>query len=149
MKNVLHDRAKGVSRISLIIIFGLALLSSSCARKVNFSSSTVVPAAEGRVKVKKDRNSNYAVDIKIKNLTEASRLPYPKDLYVVWVETDRNGVQNLGRLNTSTSIVSKTYKASMNAVTPYRPVRVFITGEDDATIFYPGSYTVLSTRSFY
>lgn len=42
---------------SLIFYSGLfcfLLLMSSCARKINFTTSAVVPAAEGSVKVKKD-----------------------------------------------------------------------------------------------
>lgn len=45
----------------------LAIISlSSCARKIAFNNSTVVPSATGNVKVKKDQNNNYSIDVSTK-----------------------------------------------------------------------------------
>lgn len=131
----------------LLILLTSTLWLGSCARKINFATSTIVPAAEGTVKVKKDKNDNYGVDISVKHLAEPNRLPQPKNVYVVWAETAGNGVQNLGQLNTSSGIISSTLKASLEAVTPYKPVRVFITAEDAATVVAPSMYVVLNTAS--
>ena len=125
-----------------------AIVISSCAHKVSFNASTVVPAAEGKVKVKKDNNNNYAVDVEVSNLAEPERLAEPKNVYVVWMETESNGMQNLGQLNTSSGLFSSNLKASLETVTPYKPIRIFITGEDAANIQYPSSYVVLDTTSF-
>lgn len=84
----------------------------------------------------------------IKNLAEPSRLQQPKQMYVVWIETESNGVQNLGSLTTSTGLISSTLKASMKTATPYKATRLFITAEDNAAIQYPGSYVILNTNSF-
>ena len=141
-----HFTIKKMVNSLLLLLF--VLLIASCSRKVSFTTSTVVPAAEGKVKVKKDKNDNYAVDVDVKHLAEPSRLPQPKALYVVWIETERNGVQNLGQLNTSSGLLSSTMKASMEAVTPYKPTRLFITGETVANVQYPGGYIVLDTSVF-
>jgi ribosomal protein S9 len=120
----------------------------SCSRKISFATSTVVPAAEGTVKVKKDNNNNYAIKVDVRNLAEPNRLPQPQNVYVVWIETERNGTQNLGQLNTSSGLFSNALKASLETVTAYKPIRLFITGENEANVTYPGNYVVLNTTTF-
>src|SRR5689334_11893 len=83
------------------------LMFSSCAKKLRFATSTVVPAAVGRVKYKKDDNNNYAIDVKIKNLTDPKRLTPPKNTYVLWMEPVQGNVQNLGQIVSSSGIFSK------------------------------------------
>ncbi len=135
-------------KVPIIVLLLTQLLLVSCARKAHFVTSTVVPVAEGKVKVKKDKNNNYAINIKVRNLAEPNRLQVPKDVYVVWAETDRNGVQNLGQLKTSSGLFSSKMKASLETAIPYKPIRVFITAEDDAAIQYPGNFVVLNTNTF-
>lgn len=130
------------------IIITICVLVASCARKVRFDTSSVVPAAQGTVKVKTDDNNNYSIKIDVKNLATPSRLQPPKSVYVVWIETANRGAQNLGQLKTSTGLFSRTLKASLHAVSPFKPTRLFITAEDRANIEYPGSYVVLNTTSF-
>ncbi len=146
-RNILQKSLIQVKYI-LIVFLSASIFVSSCARKINFATSTIVPAAEGTVKIKEDKNNNYAVDVEVRHLAEPNKLPMSKNVYVVWVETERNGVQNLGQLNTSSGLLSSTLKASLQAVTPYKPTRLFITGEDAATVQYPGNYVVLNTTSF-
>jgi hypothetical protein len=135
-------------RFVFISGFVLMVLFTSCARKINFTNSTIVPAARGTVEVKKDKNNNYAIDIDIRHLAEPNRLPEPKQVYIVWVESAENGLQNIGQLKTSTGLITETLKASMKAITPYKPTRVIITAEDQANIQSPGNYIVLNTTSF-
>lgn len=125
------------------IAFMLLLLLSGCAKKIHFSTSEVLPAAQGTVKIKKDKNNNYAIDVSVKHLADPKRLDPSRDMYVAWVETKENGVQNIGRLSVSNSL-----KASLSTVSTYKPTRLFITAENDANIQYPGTYVVLNTRSF-
>lgn len=141
------SKALPIARPLLVVLLA-PLFIVSCARKVHFSTSTLVPAAEGDVKVKKDKNNNYALDIEVRNLAEPKRLQVPKNVYVVWAETKKRGVQNLGQLITSTGLFSSQLKASLKTVTPYKPTRVFITAEEAASIQYPGSFVVLNTNSF-
>jgi hypothetical protein len=60
-----------------------------------FAPSTVVPAAEGKVKVKKDKNNNYAISIDVENLAEPSRLPMPQNYYIAWLRWSTHTIQNL------------------------------------------------------
>jgi hypothetical protein len=132
-----------------LIVFTMALFTLlSCATTVNFATSTVLPAAEGKVKVKRDNNKNYAVSIEVENLAEPNRLPQPHNAYVVWAETESNGTQILGQLKPSSGLFSSKLKASLETVTPYKPRRIFVTAEHTPTVQTPNYYVVLNTRSF-
>jgi hypothetical protein len=130
---------------TLLVICSL-LMFSACAKRLHFATSTVVPAAEGKVKYKKDDNNNYAIDVKIKNLTDPNRLTPPKNTYVLWMEPTQGNVQNLGQIVSSTGIFSSGLKASLEAVTPFKPRSFFITAEDNAAVTYPGPQVVLRTQ---
>jgi hypothetical protein len=131
------------------IISGIMVMGISCStQRVAFENSTVVPTAEGAVKVKKDGNNNYSIDIHIKHLANLGKLVPSKTLYVVWAETKENGSKNLGRLNTSSGLFSSTLKSSLTTVSAVKPTMIFITAENDAAIEYPGSQVVMTTRNF-
>src|SRR3954471_18535243 len=127
---------------TLLVVCSL-LMFSSCAKKLHFATSTVVPAAEGRVKYKKDDNGNYAIDVKIENLADPKKLTPSKNTYVLWMETEQSNVQNLGQIVSSTGLFSSTLKASLEAVSPFKPRSFFITAEDNPAITYPSPQVVL------
>ena len=133
---------------SIVITFFLVFSLGSCSKKISFQTSSVVPAAQGSVKVKKDNNNNYSIDLNIIRLADPKRLEPSKSTYVVWVETAENGSKNIGSLNTSSSMFSKTLKSSLKTVSPFKPVSLFITAEDNADIQYPGSQVVLRTDRY-
>ncbi|RYE25113.1 MAG: hypothetical protein EOP42_21705 [Sphingobacteriaceae bacterium] len=120
---------------------------ASCSNKLTFNTSTVVPAAQGSVKISKDDNGNRELDLSILHLTEPSRLTPSKKYYVIWMETENNGIKNLGQLKSETGFFTSTLKAYFHTVTPFEPKRVFITAENDINITIPGSQTVMITNS--
>lgn len=136
------------STLFLIALFFVAFTVSSCSKKVQFLTSEVVPAAAGKVKISTGDNDNYKIDIEILHLAEPDKLNPPKKYYVIWMETANNGVVNLGQINSSTGFFSNTLKAEIHTITPYKPVKVFITAEDSASIGEPGTRIVLTTKSF-
>ena len=146
MKTITLKTPKLIFSIALIFILVLSL--ASCSRKISFQTSSVVPAAEGSVKVKKDKNNNYSIDLNVIRLADPKRLDPSKSTYVVWIETAENGSKNIGSLNTSSSMLSKTLKSSLKTVSPFKPVSLFITAEDNADIQYPGTQVVLRTDRF-
>ncbi|WP_212748318.1 hypothetical protein [Dyadobacter sediminis] len=137
-----------LNNVPLLVMLLSALLFTSCAKKMRFEVSREVPAAEGVVKVKKDDNNNYKVNLKVIRLSPSERLSPPKNTYVVWMDTDLNGTINIGNLGTSKGIFSKKLKSSLETVTPYQPVRFFITAENDKRVEYPGNQIVLRTRYY-
>jgi hypothetical protein len=132
----------GASAVLLLLSF------TSCAKKITFQNSSVVPAARGKVTVDKDNNKNYVVKIKIDNLAEVSRLDSSKKAYVVWMETDESQVKNIGQIKSDTKFISSKLKASFETVTAFKPAKIFITAEDDADVQYPGSQLILETNKF-
>ena len=128
----------------LIILFSL----NSCARNISFLTSSIVPAARGDVKYKKDKNDNWVIKISISDLAESSRLQPSKLTYIVWMVADGVFAKNVGQLNSSKGFLSKQLKATLTTISPTKPTKVFITAEDDARIQYPGPLIVLSTETF-
>lgn len=133
-----------------VLLFATILFAafslSSCAKKMTFGTSSVVPAAEGSVKIKSDKNKNSSIDLSVIRLADPKRLDPPKDTYVVWMETSDNGTKNIGSLNTSSSLLSSTLKSSLKTVTPYKPISFFITAENDKEVQYPNGQVVLKTN---
>jgi hypothetical protein len=127
-----------------IIVFSV----NSCATSVSFLNSSVVPAAQGTVKIKTDKNKNYVIQISLSNLVESTRLQPSKLTYIVWMVSDRELTKNIGQLNSSKGFMSKALKGSFKTVSSDKPVKIFITAEDDASIQYPGTPVVLSTDKF-
>ena len=141
-----YNRIVSITSGALILLLCFSL--ASCARKIRFDTSSIVPAAQGTVKLKTDDNNNYSIKIDVRHLADPARLTPAKSVYVAWMETDGKGPQNIGQLRTSSGLISNTLKASLDAVSPFKPTRIFITAEDQANIEYPSSYVVLNTTSF-
>lgn len=141
---------KNISRriVTITTIFALAIFISSCAKKIVFQPSEIVPAATGKVKLKKDNNNNYSINLEVKNLADSKRLTPPQNTYVVWIMTKENGVKNLGQIKSSSGFLSGKRTASLKAISPFEPTRVFITAERNNDIPYPGTQEVLTTRNF-
>ena len=134
-------------RTAIVVICCALLASCAAEREIKFDNSSVVPAAEGTVKLKKDDNNNHAIKIDIKHLAEPSRLQPARSVYVAWIETAGKGPQNIGQLTTSSGMITNTLKASLDAVSPFRPTRIFITAEDQANIESPSAYVILNTTA--
>ncbi|MEO5977528.1 MAG: hypothetical protein ABIS36_09555 [Chryseolinea sp.] len=132
------------SKISLL--FSILFITASCASNYPFQTSSVVPAAEGGVKVKRDKNSNYDVSMSTIRLAQPTRLSPSRQYYVAWMTTEGNGVKNIGQLKSSSSLFSKTLKSSLETVTSFKPTGFFITAEDNSSIQYPSEQIILRTK---
>lgn len=118
-------------------------LFTSCAHKISFLTSSVVPAARGGVKIKKDKNKNSVIQIHLSNLAEANRLTPPRKTYVVWMQTSEERTENIGQIKSL-----KNLNASFETTSSSYPIKIFITAEDDASIQYPSTQMVLTTNRF-
>ena len=139
MKTIFSNHFKGKIFLSAIAVLTIFLLGS-CAKKILFPVSTVIPTATATISIKKDKNMNYAITFFVKNIAGPERLEPAKKCYVVWMETEQNGTVNLGQVN-----ISKGLKGSLNAISPFKPTLFFVTAEDDGNIKFPGSQVVLKT----
>ena len=116
----------------------------SCASRISFLASQVVPAAEGEITVKRDNNNNYSIKMEITNLAAVDRLEPPKNSYVVWMETERGAARNIGRIETSNNL-----KVTFETVSSFRPTKIFITAEENENALYPSEMVVLTTNRFW
>jgi hypothetical protein len=137
-------------KIIFIGILGMLIIFTfnSCSKKITFLNSAVVPAAEGIVKVKKDNNNNYLIQIHLSNLSEVERLQPPQNAYVVWMVTSEEGTINIGQIDSGKTTLSNKLKASFKTVSSFQPYKIFITAEENANAQYPGMQVVLTTDVF-
>lgn len=146
MTKVKTDQVKNIFLVATAAL--VLLVFNSCTKKISFQTSSVVPAAKGTVKVSKDKNKNYNIKLSISNLAEPAALQPSKKTYVIWMVTEMNGVKNIGQINTSTGFLSSKLRAEFETVSSFKPVKIFITAEDDTNIMYPGMQMVLTTNNF-
>ena len=126
----------------LVVGLVTVVVLQACTPKMAFVSSTVVPAATGTIDIKKDKNSNYLLNVNVSNLAPSKNLSPSKKVYLVWMDADDKSVKKLGQLNPS----GKALKGSMRATAVNKPDDVFITAEDDPEISYPSGDIVLTTK---
>lgn len=128
------------------VLLAMILFFTGCGKKFVFNNSAIVPAAEGSIKMKKDKNENYAVKLSVKNLAPADNLIESRNTYVLWANTKGNGIKNLGQLKNETGLFSKGLKSELNTATPFEPESFFITAENKADISYPDGQVILKTN---
>ena len=137
------------------------LLVFSCAKKTaaTAKTETPMPAADaaitvpaetkGQVQIKRDANSNYVIQINLRELEADSKIePATKKAYIVWMNADNKIVKNLGQINSNSGWLSDKSKASFEATSELKPTRVFITEEETASVTKPGVKIVWSTNKF-
>jgi len=144
--NNIYSKLKKYSLVVLTVVSFSFFYS--CSQKVSFLTSSVVPAARGTVKVSRDKNKNYVIKINIYNLAEVSRLQPPKMCYVVWLITDRNELRNIGMIKSSEAALSSKLTASYESVSSFKPVKIFITAENDPNTPSPDQMTIITTNNF-
>lgn len=134
---------KTIKPIALFLF--LALTLGACSSKMTFQDSSVVPAATGDVKVKKDKNNNYHVTVNVANLAEPQKLTPSRDVYIVWMDSDRNITKKLGQIKVGSGMFSKALAGELSVTEAEKPERVFITAEDNADTMSPSTEVVLTT----
>lgn len=112
-------------------------LFTSCATIVKFPVSTVVPASEITAKIKTDKQNNFVIEITANYLAGAERLSPPKKTYVVWIVTKENGTNNIGKLNSENA-----KKTTLQTLSSFKPLEIFITAEDEGNITFPSGIEI-------
>lgn len=141
------------------VILGTLLMISlySCAKKSTATTSaapepaTISVSAEnkGQVLIKRDVNSNYVIQINLRELETVSKFEADtKNAYIVWMNADNQAAKNLGQINSNTGWLTDKSKASFEAVSEFKPTKIFITEEDNAGVKVPGKKLIWSTNPF-
>lgn len=127
-----------------VFVGALALLwTAGCTQTVSFPGSPVVPGAEARAKITKDRNGNAEIDLRVKHLARPKSLFPPRAVYLVWAQSADGSVANLGRL-----VVDDELEGRFKAITPMRELRLLVTAEDDPLARLPSLQVVIATEVF-
>lgn len=135
----------GVRNIFLGVLTLMIMLPLSLeAKKIPFLPSSAAPAAEGYVKVRKDNNNNIVIKIHIKHMAEIESMDQTMKSYVVWMVTDRETTENIGRINSSNRL-----NVSFKTVSSFQPIKIFITAEENESSQAPGEQIILTTGNFY
>ncbi len=127
--------------LKTLTILVLVLIVSSCANTSKFPVSVVTPAADIVATMKHDKNGNYKITITAKNLAAIERLNPPKNAYVVWIVTEKDGIRNIGKL-----INKNVQTTGLETLTPFKFKEVFITAEDQADTTYPTGLEISRTK---
>ena len=129
--------------ITITLFTMIAFWFTSCSSKTFFLQSSVLPAATGYAEVSRDKSENYIIKIDLKNFAGAERLDPSNLTYVVWMVTAREAAVNIGRISTNNNL-----NASFETLSSFRPVKIFITAEEQENARYPGAMVVLTTDRF-
>jgi uncharacterized protein YegP (UPF0339 family) len=126
-----------------VLLFVVPLLGVGTlgAKTFPLTSSEAVPAAAGKVEVKKDKNGNNELTIKAEHLAQPGRLTPPATTYVVWFQEHNGEPMSQGELR-----VSKDLTGEFRATTHLSNFDVLITAEGDPTAKNPSGRIVLRTN---
>ena len=135
------------------ILFGIVLTMtvffiSSCASKSTTTTTATpmtpksTPESKSQLLVKRDANNNYVIQIDLINLAKLNKSIPTKGAYMVWMLSDNNSTTNLGIITNEMLDLSKNSKPVFEGITKLKPLKVFITEEDNAAAKKPGQNTV-------
>lgn len=122
---------------NLFLSLFIVALMTSCGSTLVFPVSDIAPAAEINAKIKKDKQSNYVISLSARYLASPDRLTPPRKVYVVWLVSKENGTANMGLLK-----VENAEKSSLEVLTPFEPVEMFITAEDEGNVSTPNGVEI-------
>lgn len=142
----LYPIARSILFFFLALIMALTL--DSCATKTKFVPSSIVPAAEGVVSVRQDKNDNYLINVNISNLADPMNLSPARNTYVVWMEGEDNETKNIGQIKSTSALLSKSLKGSFETVSSVKPKKIFLTAENDPSVQYPDNTDVILTTNY-
>ena len=124
-----------------IVLSVLMFVITSCATVVKFPVSTVEPAADITAKIKKNNQNNYVIEVTANYLASVERLSPPKKMYVVWMVTSENGINNIGQMKNENA-----QKMKLQTLTSFEPKEIFVTAEDEGNITFPSGIEI--SRAF-
>jgi hypothetical protein len=149
IKSSLKNILLGVFSATLIFSFSSCAKKTAATAKTEAPAETVPPENIGQVQIKRDANSNYVIQINLRELKEVKGVEAASDKpYIVWMNADGQTAKNLGQINSNKGWLSDKSKASFEAISVFKPTKVFITEETVATVQKPGIKIVWSTEKF-
>lgn len=121
---------------------GTALFGGGNKIDYRMSGTPAVPAAEGTVTVRTEKNGNQSVEVKVEHMAPPERAFQGASTYVVWLIPPNGGTpQNMGVLTTGEDL-----KGTLRVQTPYKTFDILVTAEGSATVTTPSGNRALSAN---
>jgi len=158
--NQKHSMARNIFIAMLAV--SAVFITESCSKKTMASDNKPVvvappdnspivipPENVGRVQIKRDENSNYVIQINLKDLEGSEKIESTsRKYYTVWMNSYSKKAKSLGQINSNSGWFTDRSKASFEAVSKYRPTKIFITEEETASAARPSAKLVWTTKPF-
>lgn len=126
---------------AILLLSLLATISCGGRRIPIVPATTLVPAADGSVKMGTDSNGNTSVELNVKHLAKPESLTPPATSYVVWFQSSGTAPQNKGVLR-----VDDELEGNFKAVTPFKVFALMVTAENDPRASSPSSTVILKQQ---
>lgn len=107
----------------------------------SMNTTEKIPSAEGKVKVKAEKDGNTRVKVEVEHLATPATVFERASTYVVWLQPETGHAQNVGVLN-----VDKNLKGELETRTAFKDFRVIVTAEESANVTTPSSFRVMNTQ---
>jgi hypothetical protein len=128
-------KTKSILLIAFLLTMGLF---AHAAREFPLSATSIVPSAQGKAAVDRDRNGNSSLKLDVNHLADPAQLNPPRSGYVVWIQPPDRPPVNAGVLR-----VNDKLEGSFSTTTPYSKFDVFVTAEDNVHTDKPSGPEVL------
>jgi hypothetical protein len=137
MKNL--SRAAGYGALLVVLLTG-SVTTAGAATTLQLGSSSEIPAAQGKVRLRNTRNGNVEIKLEVKHLAPPGRITPGGNVFVVWVRGLAAGAeaQNLGAL-----VVDKNLNGKLTTVTAMSSFDLFITSEQSQSVTFPATPELL------
>ena len=136
------NRLLGITS-ALLIMVG----SSSCGlfgvrdAKQPLTASAGNTSGEGTVQAEVGNNGNTDIELRVKHLSEPSKVESDSSVYVVWLKPHDAAIQNLGALVVDDDLVGR-----FDTTTPHRAFRLSVTPEPSARMNAPSHAAVFTSE---
>lgn len=127
----------------LALLVTAGVVSVGATESLDLGSSSQIPAAQGKISLKRTKNENVQIKLKVRHLAPAGKVTPGTMVYVVWARGLAAGseAQNLGALK-----VDKNLNGKLTAVTAMRAFDVFLTCEQSQTTTVPAPPELLGVH---
>ena len=129
--------------LSVAIVFLMA-----CGGTSDLLTSSFIPVSRAYVKVKADQHDQYRITVYLTHLMKNPQIQSARQSYVVWMVSESGVIQNIGALRASSFLSPSAFKSTFRPGMDDKPVRIYITVEDDPGIAHSNTAIVFSTSRF-
>lgn len=138
----INFRSAGCAALFALLLAG-SVATAHAGTTLPLGSSSEVPSAQGKVRLKNTKNGNVEIRVEVKHLAPPGRISPGATVFVVWARGLAPGAeaQNLGALR-----VDKNLNGKIRAVTAMSSFDLFITCEQSQTVTFPAAPELLTVH---